>query len=163
LISLKPVWAELETMLLAQWTDIADGYQSLQASRLNWRDALASGDLVAPFVVLRPLKMTPYEELAISEHYYRLPVEIYYVRSETLSTAEKLVYDRVMQPVEEKCSALAHYIDHTSFTTFQIVDECEVDCSDQNEANMSLTEGTGAPYVAGVVTAYLILSELVGS
>lgn len=157
MIVFKDVWDELETAILTAWPDVKDGYSAVQSARLNWRDALAAGAIEPPFAVIRPLRAEPYDELTVF-HALAATVEITYVRSATQTEAERSAGTTVAAAIDAKLVALSESLEHGSFLTFQLIDECALDSSDLCEANQAFL-ATGAPYLAGTVTAVLIVSE----
>lgn len=161
-ILLAKVWPVLEALIVTTWPEVTAGYEAMQASRLNWRDALAEGSLEAPWAIVRPMPMQVWEEGPISQPYYKMRVEITYVASSKLSDANALLYDRAMQLCEAKCLDLADALYSGSHLKFQVMDMPTVDCSDEAMVN-SYMLSTGAPFVSGTIAADLIVSELYGS
>jgi len=155
-MDLTAVWTELETLVMDTWTDCAKGYLTTGASRMNWRDALDSGKIDAPFAVLRELELEPNDDFGLARHHYNLGFEIYYVRSATRTSGEITAGTRVEDAIKAKLVALFNALHDGTFDTFQMIDEPRLDASDRNEANQSFFS-TGAPYLAGVVTGSVLV------
>jgi len=160
LLDLKPFHTELGGLIASAWPEVVNGYRGTEAAHLNWRDALLDGKISPPFVIIRPLGMSPREsdDVPITEHYWDTEIEVYYVRSTKLTDVEKADGLRVEDVVEAKCLALFELIHIDPHTTFQMVDDLKVDCTDQNEVNQ-LVATRGAPYFAGAVKGSLLVWE----
>ncbi len=159
----KPCLDQVAALVHATWLDCASSMQPTESQSINWRDLVAGGIVALPLAIIVPGNELPFE-LGLGAKAYRFHLDVYYLRTIALTSAEAILADRVEDFVQPKLGllrdALLQYdINNQATTTFILLEDPILDISINNPVNHYLRESAIQKYFAGMISFDCLISE----
>lgn len=136
LATIQDIWPEITTTVF---------YTEAQASRDNLINDIQSNGLVLPIAVIALGMFRDFDSIGLDTTQKRAPIAIWYVGK---PEGDEVI--EIQEEVEDKCYELGHYIDGSTFNTFQCFEQHTRDSSATNAFNQRVLKGQLTLY-AGMV------------
>jgi len=156
---LSDAFAELKTAIETVWPEVSVIFRSPQSARVNWNNLIehsvrqsASGKTL-PYVVLQMSTTQPETAWGMHNHADSVVVNICYIMNANAS-------DDDVSYVESKLQALNHYLETTTFNSFQIVRDCAIDATESQQAN-DVFLSSNVSLFAGSTIATILVGETI--